>query len=280
MEQKITVKHEVGVIIPRLTNPATPEDVVRNKQYIDGQGVVQKGTRPINKLVADYLVMSTGATPRSGDTTLGGLIDDIQPNESNLVAFSARKRDTLEPGEIGYAGIDRDGEWSASQFVAHNYFDPDTMSEPSHPETPEDGWKDCIVPLDGYVGDLICSLEGSAGISGKINSFHAFDADGNDLGVLVTDSDPNSKIQVRDGGGNVVRSGRIMTIPEGAATLRFKWNWKFLSSTYTELMVTHGDSIGATYVPYGDGWVTITDLNAPVHIPSGSAFDYFWWRAE
>ena len=250
MEQKITVKREVGIVIPT------------------------------DRLVTDFFTIRKHTTPQISET-FSGIMEDafsVISTDEGLLGFSVRKKEVYTPNEIGMAILRNDegvvAYWEAMRFVAHNYFDPDTMSEPLHPETPDDGFKKCIVPLDGYVGDLICSLEGNAGVA-YIGNFHAFDADGNDLGVLVYDGDPNSKIQVRDGGGNVVRSGRIMTIPEGAATLRFNWNWKYLSSEFTELMVTHGDSISGTYVPYGDGWETITDTAESCVLPSGSVYDYF-----
>lgn len=277
MEQKIKVKHEVGVIIPRLTNPATPEDVIRNKQYLDGQGVVQKGKRYGDRLSANgvevrlhTLDLITGGS----NTTLGDALaefcthlDDTSVSEG-LVAFSVRDKTSYVRNELGTAVLRRGDNyepyWEATRCACFNYFDPSTMYE-DDPTDPTN-YKIGVVPIDPTMGFITVSVSYNYADT-SITNIKTYDANGD---------------EVRSGGGGpirrrvdgeVVRSGWYVNT-EGAVTLRFRVR----NMSSRGVMVTTGntgDELPPLYEDFGVTWETIDNLDDDAILPVGSSYDYF-----
>ena len=271
MEQKITVKHEVGIVLHRLTNPAQPEDVARNKRYYDSTGVVRKGTRRTDVLYGEFLSIKQSGLQLTGGGYSGTLADVIGAFSSidGLVGFSVRQKDEYVLGEIGMAVLSRydDAEpyWRATRFAGRNLFDADTMLK----DDPDVATRKIgIVPIDPSLGYVTVST-GFDEAQLVFNDVRVLDADGNTLTAdtgLVRKYDSSHTY--------VVRSGWYLSLPEGAAFVRFK----VASTAASHVMVTRGhtaDELPAEYGGYGDNWDTLVDLDEDAMLPAMSIYDYY-----
>lgn len=273
MVQEIKVEKEPFNILPlpRVTNPAQPEDVARNKRYIDPNGVVQKGTRRTDVLYGEFLSIKQGGMQLTGGGYSGTLADVIGAFSSidGLVGFSVRHKDEYELGEIGMAVLSRydDAEpyWKATRFVGRNLFDADTMLE----DDPDVATRKIgTVPIDPSLGYVTVST-GLDEAQLVFFGMEVLDADGN---VLTNESELVRKYDSSH--TYVVRSGRYLSLPEGAAFVRFK----VASTAASHVMVTRGhtaDELPAEYGGFGDNWDTLVDLDEDAMLPAMSIYDYY-----
>lgn len=273
MVQEIKVEKEPFSILPlpRVTNPAQPEDVARGKRYIDPNGVVQRGTRRTNVLTGEFLSIRQSALQLTGYGYLGTLADVIGAFSSieGLVGFSARQKDEYELGEIGMAVLSRydDAEpyWRATRFAGRNYFDADTMlADDPDIATRKIG----TVPIDPSL-EYVTVSTGLDEAQLVFFGMEVLDADGNTLTAdtgLVRKWDSDHSY--------VIRSGWYLSLPEGAAFVRFK----VLATAASHVMVTRGhtgDELPAEYGGYGDNWDTLVDLDEEALLPAMSVYDYY-----
>jgi hypothetical protein len=97
------------------------------------------------------------------------------------------------------------------------------------------------VYLDGYTGNIVISTAGTR--AGYFSQLHVYDSAGVDMEVSLgstVNSVPNG-----------IRQGKLVVIPEGAKYFTFRYRTYSSSSTLiSEVMVTKGNTIGTSYIPY------------------------------